>query len=128
MKLDKDPLSVNMNIIKLDGKKVLVRPSQVESTKGKDVIIREEQPPKMIRQKSLKDGKWQKNKGGKPQQCPKATFDILMAKYKKGRAGIKGHENRTIWNTKPYNPVSLGQASTSTTGGSSDKRSRTLPQ
>jgi hypothetical protein len=67
MKLDKDPLSVNMNIIKLDGKKVLVRPSQVESTKGKDVIIREERPPKMIRQKSLKDGKWQKNKGGKPQ-------------------------------------------------------------
>jgi hypothetical protein len=66
MKLDKDLFSANMNMVKLDGKKVLIRLSQVESTKGKDVIIGEEQPSRMIKPKSLKGGKWQKNEGGKP--------------------------------------------------------------
>jgi hypothetical protein len=58
--------------------------------------------------KSLKGGQWQKNEGGKPQQHPKATFDVLMAKYKEGRADIRGHENQTIWNAKPDSPISLG--------------------
>jgi hypothetical protein len=79
----------------------------------------------MIKPKSPKDGQWQKNEGGKPQRCPKATFDILMAKYKEGRTGIRGHENQTIRNTKPDNPVSLSQANTSAAGSSSGKRSRT---
>jgi hypothetical protein len=39
MKLDKDPFLANMNTVELDGKKVLVRPSQAESTKGKEVVI-----------------------------------------------------------------------------------------
>jgi hypothetical protein len=30
--------------------------------------------------------------GGKPQCHPKATFDILMAKYKEGRADVRGHK------------------------------------
>jgi hypothetical protein len=42
MKLDKDSFSVNMNMVELDGKKFLVRPSRAESTKGKEVIIGEE--------------------------------------------------------------------------------------
>jgi hypothetical protein len=42
MKLDKDLFPVNMNTIELNGKKVLVQPSQAESTKGKEVIIGEE--------------------------------------------------------------------------------------
>jgi hypothetical protein len=42
MKLDKDPFPANMNTIELDRKKVLVRPSQAESTKGKEVITGEE--------------------------------------------------------------------------------------
>jgi hypothetical protein len=102
MKLDKDSFLMNMNMVELDGKKVLVRPSQAESTKGKDVIIREEWPPSMIKPKSLKAGQWPKNEGG-------------------GRTGIKGHENWIIRNTKPDSPVSLGQASTSTAGSSSSK-------
>jgi hypothetical protein len=62
--------------------------------KGKEVIIGRERPQRMIKQKSLKDGQWRKNGGGgKLQQHPKATFDILMAKYKEGRASIRGHEN-----------------------------------
>jgi hypothetical protein len=65
MKLDKDPFPVNMNMVELEGKKVLVRPSQTESTKGKDIIVGEERPPGMIKPKNLKGGQWQKNEGGK---------------------------------------------------------------
>jgi hypothetical protein len=42
MKLDKDPFLKNMNMVKLDGKKDLVRLSQAKSTKGNEVIIGEE--------------------------------------------------------------------------------------
>jgi hypothetical protein len=82
----------------------------------------------MIKPKNLKTVRWKKNERRKPQSCPKATFDILMAKYREGRAGIKGHENRTIRFPKPDHLVSLGQASTSTAGSSSSKRSRTPPR
>jgi hypothetical protein len=50
-----------------------------------------------------------------------------MAKYKDDRAGIRGHENRTIQNPKPDSSVSLSQASTSTARCSSGKQSRTPP-
>jgi hypothetical protein len=50
-----------------------------------------------------------------------------MAKYKEVRALIRGHENRTIRNTKSDSPVSLGQASTFVARSSSSKRSQTLP-
>jgi hypothetical protein len=56
MKLNKDPFPVNMNMVELDGKKVLIQPSQAESTKGKDVVIGEERPPKMIKSRSPKGG------------------------------------------------------------------------
>jgi hypothetical protein len=45
-----------MNMVELNGKKVLVRPSQAELTKGKEVIIGEERPPRIIKPKSPKDG------------------------------------------------------------------------
>jgi hypothetical protein len=90
MKLDRDLFPANMNMVKLEGKKVLVQPSQAEMTKAKEVVIGEEWPLRMIKLKSLKDGQWQKNEGGKPQRRPKATFDILLAKYKEGRADVRG--------------------------------------
>jgi hypothetical protein len=58
MKLDKDLFPANMNMVELDGKKVLVQPSLAESTKGKDAIVGEERPPRMIKAKSPKGGKW----------------------------------------------------------------------
>jgi hypothetical protein len=79
----------------------------------------------MINPKSPKDGQWQKNKGGKPQCRPKAIFDILVAKYKEGRAGVRGRENRTIQNPKLDSPISLSRASTSIAESSSGKRSQT---
>jgi hypothetical protein len=51
MKLKKDPFSTNMNMVELEGKKVLVRPSQAEMTKGKEVVIGEELQPRMIKPK-----------------------------------------------------------------------------
>jgi hypothetical protein len=51
----------------------------------------------MIRQKNPKIGRWKKNERSKPRSCPKATLDILMAKYRDGKAGIKSRGNRTIW-------------------------------
>jgi hypothetical protein len=93
MKLDNNSFPVNMNMVELKGKKILVRPSQAESTEVKDVIIGEERPPMMMKPKSLKGGQSQKNKGGKPQRCPKDTLDILMAKYKEGKPGIGGRDN-----------------------------------
>jgi hypothetical protein len=89
MKLDKDLLPTNMNKVELDGKKILLRPSQAESTKGEEVVIGEERPSRMIKPKSPSDRLWQKE-GSKPQRCPKATFDILMAKYKEGRVKDQG--------------------------------------
>jgi hypothetical protein len=76
MKLEKGQLSANMNMVELEGKKALVWPSQAKTTKEKEVVIGEEQPPRMIKAKSLKDGQWQKNEGGKLQRRPKATFEI----------------------------------------------------
>jgi hypothetical protein len=55
----------------------------------------------------MDNDKRMKGGGGKPQRRPKATFDILMAKYKEGRPSIRGCENWTIRNAKLNNPVSL---------------------
>jgi hypothetical protein len=78
MKVDKDPFPVNMNIVKLDGKKVLVWLSRAELTKGMDVVIGEERLPRMIKPKSPKGGQWQKNEGGGASygnaQRPPSTF------------------------------------------------------
>jgi hypothetical protein len=126
IKLDKDPFLTSMNMVELDGKNVLIWQSQAKSTKGKEVVIGEERPPRMFKPKSLKKGQWQKNEESKPQRRLKATFDIIMTKYK-GRAGIREHENQTIQNDKSDRLVSLSQASSSAAGSSSAKRSKTQP-
>jgi hypothetical protein len=56
MKLDKDLFLANMSMVNLEGKNVLVWPTQAESTKGKEVFIGEERPTRMIKSKRLKDG------------------------------------------------------------------------
>jgi hypothetical protein len=90
MMLDKDMFPTNMNMVELDGKKVLVWPLQSESTKGKDVIIGEERPPKMIKPKSLKDGQWQKNKGANRSnaQRPPSTFSWLNTRKAGPASGV----------------------------------------
>jgi hypothetical protein len=80
----------------------------------------------MIRPKNPESGRWKKNERSKSRSCPKVTFDILMAKYRDDKAGSRGHKNHTIRFLEPYHPVSLDQLSTSATGSSSSKQSRTL--
>jgi hypothetical protein len=50
----------------------------------------------MISPKHPETGRWKKNDGSKPRSHPNVTFNILMAKHKDGKAGFRGHENRTI--------------------------------
>jgi hypothetical protein len=65
MKLDKDPFLANMNTVELDGMKVLVQPSQAESTNGNEVVIGEERQPRMVRPKNPEIGRWKKNERSK---------------------------------------------------------------
>jgi hypothetical protein len=116
MKLDEDPLQVNMNTVELEGKKVLVWPSQAESTKGKEAIIGEERQLRMIRSKNPEVGRWKKNERSKPRSRPKATFNIRMVKYRDGKVGIRGHENRAIQFPKSDHSVSRDQVSTCAAG------------
>jgi hypothetical protein len=55
-----------MNTVELDGKKVMVQPSQAGSIKGKEVVIGEERQLRMIRPKNLEIGPWKKNERSKP--------------------------------------------------------------
>jgi hypothetical protein len=93
MKLNKDPFLANMNMVELDGKKVLVQPSLAVSTKDKEVVIGEERQPRMISPKNLEISRWKENERSKPRSHPKVTFNILMAKYRDGKAVIRGHIN-----------------------------------
>jgi hypothetical protein len=66
MKLNKDPFPINMDVVELEGKKIMVLPSQAELTKGKEVVIGEERQLRMIKPKSPKGGQWKKNQKTKP--------------------------------------------------------------
>ena len=46
MQIDQNPFPVHM--LELNNPKVLVRPSQAESTKGKNVVIGDERPEKKL--------------------------------------------------------------------------------
>jgi hypothetical protein len=127
MKLDNDMFLANMNRVNLKGEKVMVWPSRAESTKGKEFVIGEEKQPRMIKPKNPETGRWKKNKRRKPQSRPKATFNIFIAKYREGRAGIRGNKKQITRLPKPDHPVSLSQTSTSAPGSTSNNRSQTLP-
>ena len=93
MKLDNDPFPIN--IMDFEGKKVLVRTSQVESIKGKNVIISEDNVrPKMVKPKSPEVGRWKvnesKSKATKKLEKPKPTLSALLAKYENGKTSQKG--------------------------------------
>jgi hypothetical protein len=92
-------------VINLEGKKILVRPSQAEATKGKNVIIGESR--EKVRPITKK---------------PKSTFDEPSAKYKKGNAHIKSRQNRTVQKVKLELPVSPRQADDSIAGRRGDSK------
>jgi len=79
MKLDRDPFPIN--VIDFEGKKVLVRADQKESTKGKNVVFADEIKTKMIKPKSPEVDVWKVNERRKPQPVFKPTSEFLLNKY-----------------------------------------------
>jgi hypothetical protein len=100
MKLDKDSFPTNMNMVDLKGKKVMVQPSQVESTKGKEIIIKEDRPPMMIKPKSLRDGQWAEEWEEKAAEVPKCHIQHPHGQVQRGQGRYQG-----AW--KSDHPVSL---------------------
>jgi hypothetical protein len=96
MKLDKDPFLVNMNMVELDGKKVLIRPFQAKSTKGKDVVIGDERLSRL-----------------------KFQDQISLAKHSGAADEVWSHGYSTVWTqregtggptmSRPTRPEDLGQ-------------------
>src|SRR5512140_2553331 len=88
MKLDHDPFPVNT--INFNDKRVLIRPEQAESAKGKGVVIGEPRP-KMIVPKKPEVGVWKENRSeastSKAPRKTKVTFDMLLEKYEKQGSG-----------------------------------------
>jgi len=50
MKVDQNPFPAHTHMLELNNPKVLIRPNQADSTKGKNVIIGEERPEKEVLQ------------------------------------------------------------------------------
>ena len=50
MQVDQNPFPMHAHVLELKNPKVLIRPSQAESTKGKYVIIGEERPERKVLQ------------------------------------------------------------------------------
>jgi hypothetical protein len=92
-----------MNMVELEWKKVLIWPSQAKTTKENEVVIGEERPPRMIKQKSLKDGQWQKNEGASRHAAQRPHSTSSWPSTKKARTmlggaktGPSGIPNRTV--------------------------------
>jgi hypothetical protein len=79
-------------VINLEGKKILVRPLQAETTKYKNVIIGESRAKVRPTAKKLKP-----------------MFDEASAKYKKGNAHIKNRQNQNVRKVKAELPFSPRQ-------------------
>jgi hypothetical protein len=92
-------------VINLEGKKILIRLSQAETTKGKNIIIGENREKVRPTTKKLKP-----------------TFDKPSTKYKKGNAHIKSRKNCNVWKVKPELPVSPRQADISVAGRCRDSK------
>jgi hypothetical protein len=92
MKLEKNLFPANMNMVEVDGKKVLLRSSQAETTKGKEIVIGEERPSRMIKPKSPKDDKCQKNEGASRndvQRPPSTSSWLSTRKAESASGGLK---------------------------------------
>jgi predicted GTPase len=79
MKLDVDLFPMNM--VELEGKKVLVQTDQAESTKGKDVVVSDDLRHRMIKPHIPEVDAWKENVGHKPIQRVKPTSNMLIEKY-----------------------------------------------
>jgi cytidylate kinase len=81
MKLNTDPFPIVM--VELMNKKVLVHTDQVETTKGKNVVISDELHNWMIKPHNPEIGMWKENVLRKPAKRVKPTSAMLIEKYQR---------------------------------------------
>jgi hypothetical protein len=81
MKLDTDPFPANVNMINFEEVKVLVHSGQVDSTKGKNVIVSDEPRARMIKPRSPEPGVWKLNQRRWAGPRVKPTSAMLLEKY-----------------------------------------------
>jgi hypothetical protein len=79
MKLDTDPFLVGM--VELVDKKILVCMDQVETTRGKNVVVSDELRNRMIKPHNPKIGVWKENMLQKPAKRVKPMSAMLIQKY-----------------------------------------------
>ena len=93
MQIDLEPFP--MNVIELQGPKVLVRPHLAKSTKGTDVVIGDENVrPLATRAKPVQKASWLRG-----QDQLKAEESVWV--------GLSGGKHRTVRCTSPDCPVAL---------------------
>jgi hypothetical protein len=81
MRLDTEPFPTNVNVTDFKGKKVLVRTSQADMTKGKDVIILDEPRAGMVKPRSLEPRVWKVYQRRWTGPSVKPTSSMLLDKY-----------------------------------------------
>jgi hypothetical protein len=79
MKLDTNPFPVGM--VELMNKKILVRTDQVETTKGKNVVIFDDLRNRMIKPHNIEVVMWKENVLRKPVKRVKPMSAMLIKKY-----------------------------------------------
>jgi hypothetical protein len=81
MKLDTDPYPISM--VELEHKKILVRTHQVETTKGKNMVISDDLRSRMIKPHNPETGMWKENVQRKPAKRVKPMSALLIEKYQR---------------------------------------------
>ena len=89
MQIDQNPFPVHM--LELNNPKVLVRPSQAESTKGKNVVIGDERPEKKLTQKIPQGAKILGGQDKKKKADNKSTGLINHSGGLTSSIGLTGH-------------------------------------
>ena len=89
MQVDQNPFP--MHLLKLNNPKVLVRPSQAESTKGKNVVIGDERPEKKLTQKTPQGEKILGEQDKKKKADNKSTGLTGHSGSLTGSTGLTGH-------------------------------------
>ena len=74
MQIDQNPFPMHTHVLELKNPKVLIRPNQAESTKGKNVIIGEERPEKKTLQN--KTSRATSTLGGETRRRPTASQPV----------------------------------------------------
>ena len=110
MKVDQNPFPAHTHVLELSNPKVLIRPNQAESTKGKNIIIGEERsepskshqeaPAKKVPEDSLKNSAL----GGQEQKKDARSAQTGLTGLETGPTGPSGISKKNSRNNKKERP------------------------